>query len=82
MGVQIAALIRHNQNAVNWYLTAMCIRIAHIYKLESPLEEEVEIDESYFAAKKEKGKRDLGASVKMMVFGISNHNGKVNTESD
>ena len=44
------------------------------------LKGEVEIDESYFGAKRVKGKRGRGASGKTIVFGIFNRHGKVYTE--
>jgi len=48
--------------------------------LESPLKGEVEIDESYFGARRVKGKRGRGASGKTIIFGIFNRHGKVDTE--
>tara|TARA_B100000315_G_scaffold260713_1_gene324322 strand:- start:8187 stop:8792 length:606 start_codon:yes stop_codon:yes gene_type:complete len=66
--VQISELSHLNRNTVNRYLKAMRIRIAEFCEVESPLNSEVEIDESYFGAKRVKGKRDRGASGKTIVF--------------
>ena len=78
--VQISELSHLNRNTVNRYLAAMRTRIAEFCELESPLKGEVKIDESYFRAKRVKGKRGRGASGKTIVFGIFNRNGKVYTE--
>ncbi|MBT7872622.1 MAG: IS1595 family transposase, partial [Candidatus Marinimicrobia bacterium] len=69
-----------NRNTVNRYLKAIRIRIAELCEIESPLSGEVEIDESYFGAKRVKGKRGRGASGKTIVFGILKRKGKVYTE--
>ena len=58
--VQISALSHLNRNTINRYLAAMRNRIAEFYELESPLKGEVEIDESYFGARRVKGKRGRG----------------------
>ena len=68
--VQISKLSHLNRNTVNRYLKIIRIRIAEVCELESPLSGEVEIDESYFGAKRVKGKRGRGASGKTIVFGI------------
>ena len=78
--VQISELSHLNRNTINHYLAAMRNRIAEFCELESPLKGEVEIDESYFGAKRVKGKRGRGASGKTIVFGIFNRHGKVYTE--
>jgi len=46
----------------------------------SPFSGEVEVDESYFGAKRVKGKRGRGAFGKTIVFGIFKRNGSVYTE--
>jgi len=48
--------------------------------LQSPFQGEVEVDESYFGAKRVKGKRGRGAGSKTPVFGILQRGGKVYTE--
>ena len=55
-------------------------RLAQDCQRESPFSGEVEVDESYFGAKRVKGKRGRGASGKTIVFGIYKRNGKVFTE--
>jgi transposase len=47
---------------------------------ESVLEGEIEIDESYFGAKRVRGKRGRGAKGKIPVVGLLKRNGKVYTE--
>ena len=78
--VQITELSHLNRNTVNRYLKVMRTRIAEFCEVESPLTGEVEIDESYFGAKRVKGKRGRGASGKTIVFGIFKRKGKVYTE--
>ena len=58
--VQISALSHLNRNTINRYLAAMRNQIAEFCELESPLKGEVEIDESYFGARRVKGKRGRG----------------------
>ncbi len=55
-------------------------RLAQDCQRESPFSGEVEVDESYFGARRVKGKRGRGASGKTIVFGIYKRNGKVFTE--
>ena len=56
-------------------------RIAQSCERESPFESgEVEVDESYFGARRVRGKRGRGASGKTPVFGLLKRNGKVYTE--
>ncbi len=55
-------------------------RLAQDCQRESPFSGEIEVDESYFGAKRVKGKRGRGASGKTIVFGIYKRNGKVFTE--
>lgn len=47
---------------------------------QSPVKGVVEVDESYFGARRIRGKRGRGASGKTIVFGIFNRNGIVFTE--
>lgn len=55
-------------------------RLSQDCQRESPFSGEVEVDESYFGAKRVKGKRGRGAAGKTIVFGIYKRNGKVFTE--
>lgn len=78
--LQIAELTGLNRNTVNRYLKAIRKRIAAFSEQESPFSGEVEIDESYFGARRVKGKRGRGAYGKTIVFGIFKRQGKVYTE--
>ena len=55
-------------------------RLAEASQRQSPFSGEVEVDESYFGAKRVRGKRGRGAGGKTIVFGIYKRNGKVFTE--
>ena len=56
-------------------------RIAQACERESPFASgEVEVDESYFGARRVRGKRGRGASGKTPVFGLLKRNGRVYTE--
>lgn len=56
-------------------------RIAQACERESPFTQgEVEVDESYFGARRVRGKRGRGALGKTPVFGLLKRNGKVYTE--
>ena len=77
---QIAILTHLNRNTVNRYLKLIRKRIAEICESETPFKGEVEVDESYFGAKRVRGKRGRGAAGKTPVFGILQRQGKVYTE--
>ena len=77
---QITLLIGLNRNTVNRYLTLIRQRIAIYCESESPFSGEIELDESYFGARRIRGKRGRGADGKTIVFGIYKRNGKVYTE--
>jgi len=77
---QIAALTALNRNTVNRYLTLIRHAIAQHCQRESPFSGEVELDESYFGARRVRGKRGRGARGKTIVFGIYKRNGRVYTE--
>jgi transposase-like protein len=56
-------------------------RIAEECERDSPLSSgEVEVDESYFGARRVRGKRGRGASGKTIVFGLLKREGRVYTE--
>jgi len=48
--------------------------------MESPISGDIEIDESFFGARRVKGKRGRAASGKTIVFGLLKRNGKVYTK--
>lgn len=77
---KIANFTGLNRNTINRYLHKIRERLADDCEKESPFRGEVEVDESYFGAKRIKGKRGRGAYGKTPVFGILKRNGKVYTE--
>lgn len=77
---QIAQLTRLNRNTVNRYLGAIRERITEYCEAQSPFQGVVEVDESYFGAKRVKGRRGRGAFGKTIVFGILKRNGSVYTQ--
>ena len=78
--VQISELTHLNRNTVNRYLAGIRKRIAESCEKASPFQGEVEVDESYFGARRVKGRRGRGACGKTIVFGIFQRNGEVYTE--
>ncbi len=76
----IAVLTALNRNTVNRYLLLLRKRVAEFCERESPFSGEIEVDESYFGARRVKGKRGRGASGKTPVFGMLQRGGKVYTE--
>lgn len=76
---KVAILTGLNRNTVNKYLLLIRKRIAEECELESPFSGEIEVDESFFGARRVKGKRGRGASGKTIVFGLLKRNGKVYT---
>ncbi len=77
---QIAKLSCLNRNTVNRYLKLIRQAIAQHCQRESPFSGDVELDESYFGARRVRGKRGRGARGKIIVFGIYKRNGRVYTE--
>ncbi len=77
---KIAQLTGLNRNTVNKYLLLIRERIAEECEIESPFSGDIEVDESFFGARRIQGKRGRGASGKTIVFGILKRNGKVYTE--
>jgi transposase-like protein len=77
---KIAFLTSLNRNTVNRYLLLIRKRIAEFCKQSSPFHGEIEVDESYFGARRIRGKRGRGAYGKISVFGILQRGGQVYTE--
>jgi transposase-like protein len=77
---QITALSGLNRNTINRYLRGIRERIAEYCECQSPFAGEIEVDESYFGARRIKGKRGRGAFGKTAVFGVFKRNGSVYTE--
>jgi len=77
---QTAAISGLSRNTINKYYKAFRERIVSICESNSPLKGEIEVDESYFGARRVKGKRGRGAYGKTIVFGLLKREGKVYTE--
>ena len=78
---QICHLTRLSRQTINKYLVAIRKRIVQVSQLQPSFQgEEIEVDESYFGAKRIKGKRGRGASGKTIVFGLLKRGGNVYTE--
>ena len=75
-----AQLTGLTHKSVNQIFLKIRLRLSEDCQRQSPFSGEVEVDESYFGAKRVKGKRGRGASGKTIVFGIYKRNGKVFTE--
>ena len=79
--LQIAFLVKINKNTINHILKKIRQRIAKICEKESPFETgEIEMDESYFGARRIRGKRGRGARGKTIVFGLKQRKGRVYTQ--
>ena len=76
----IAIITGLSRNTINRHFRLIRERIAELCQQSSPFSGEVEVDESYFGARRVKGKRGRGASGKTPVFGILQRGGKVYTE--
>ena len=78
---QIASACNLNLNTINKMLKSIRLRIVEFCEAESIFEAgEVEIDESYFGARRIRGKRGRGARGKTIVFGLIKRQGKVYTQ--
>src|SRR5690606_26920134 len=76
-----AALISINRNTINRYYNLFRQKIAASASNEGNLfSGEVECDESYFGAKRIRGKRGRGAAGKTPVFGLLKRDGNVYVE--
>ena len=77
----VAALTGLTHKTVNPIFLKIRRRLAQDCERHSPLSAgEVEVDESYFGARRVRGKRGRGASGKTIVFGLLKREGKVYTE--
>ncbi len=54
--------------------------IVRYYEAELPVSDEVEVDKSYFEARRVKGLRGYGAHGKTIVFGLFGRNGRIYAE--
>ena len=79
--VQIKELTGLSRQTINKYLTAIRLRIVELSILQSaPLVGQIEVDESYFGARRVRGKRGRGALGETIVFGLLKRGDKVYTE--
>jgi transposase-like protein len=76
-----AELTNLNRKTVNSLFQKIRFRLVAECARHAPIQTgEIEVDESYFGAKRVRGKRGRGASGKTIVFGIFKRNGWVYTE--
>jgi len=77
---KIANLTGISRISINKILKSIRVLISQECENISKFSGEIEIDESYFGAKRVRGKRDRGASEKQPVFGMLKRDGKVYTQ--
>ena len=78
---KVAELTSLNRGSINNIFGKLRKRIAEICELESPFENgEIELDESYFGARRVRGIRGRGARRKTPVFGMLKRGDKVYTQ--
>jgi len=77
---KIATLTKISRPTINKILTAIRKRIAEYSESTTRESGIFEVDESYFGAKRVRGKRGRGASGKVIVFGLLKRDGKVYTK--
>ena len=78
--LQAATLSGLNRNTVNRFYRGLRERILLACEAQRPLFDVVEVGESFFGARRAKGRRGRGAYGKTVVFGIFEHQGQVHTE--
>ena len=80
LATQAAQLSGLNRNTINRIYAGLREKIYAECEIQRPMFGIVEVDESFFGAKRVKGKRGRGAYGKTVVFGIKERLGKVYTE--
>ena len=75
--IKTAKILELNRNTTDRYYNIFREKIAAYSLSQKPELGEFELDESYFGAKRVRGKRGRGAAGKTPVFGILKRNGKV-----
>jgi transposase-like protein len=75
-----AKLVGISRNSINKIFNKIRQRLLSITSLEGQFEGDVELDESYFGARRVRGKRGRGASGKTPVFGLLKRDGAVHVE--
>jgi transposase len=79
--VQISNIAKINRNSANRILQLLRARIVELAEEESYFSAgEIEVDESYFGARRVRGKRGRGAAGKTKVFGMKKREDKVYTQ--
>ena len=78
--LQAAALSGLNRNTVNRFYQGLRERMLLACEAQRPLFGVVEVDESFFGARRVKGRRGRGAYGKTVVLGIFERQGQVYTE--
>jgi len=81
--IQATKLVLVNRNTVNRYyswLRYLAIKQALKERDVLQIENGIEIDESYFGPKRQKGKRGRGAGRKIIVLGLLKRKGKIHCE--
>ena len=78
--LQTAQLSGTNRNTINRFYRALRERILLACEAQRPMFGIIEVDESFFGARRVKGKRGRGAYGKTVVFGIFERDGQVYTE--
>ena len=78
--LQAAALSGLNRNTVNRYYRGLRERMLLACEAQRPLFGVVDVDESFFGARRVKGRRGRGAYGKTVVLGIFERQGQVYTE--
>ena len=77
---KIAELSDVSRPTINQLLLKLRIRVAQVCDASSPFSGEVKVDESYFGARRVRGKKGREAGGKTIVFEILERQGKVYTE--
>jgi transposase-like protein len=77
---ECAALSHISVRSINNIYLKIRQRMVIICQQNSPLKGDLEADESYFGARRVRGKRGRGASGKTIVFGLLKRNGNIYTE--
>jgi len=77
---QTAKILGINRNTINNYFEELRQKIFVFTNKKQKFSGELELDESYFGAKRVRGKRGRGAAGKTPVFGILKRDGEVHIE--
>ena len=77
---KVAEFTGLNRGCINNIYNKLIERIATLCETESPFEREIELDESYFGARRVRGIRGRGAKGKISVFGMLKRGDRVYTQ--